>query len=118
MVQHSSRGDSIASGSESMAEQQLEAEFLWQNLAVGDEVMVEFPLYERSLCAGLPGQPDNNPSTVELLTPGRGYLILEKCLSATQIPQFLTESNTPGRRAVVYPQSICSYRRANESTIN
>lgn len=111
-------GQGATTERESVAEQQLEAELLWQELAVGDEVLVEFPIYERSLCAGMPERPSSDASTVELLTPGRGYLILEKCLSATQVPQFMTESNTPGRRALVYPHCICSYRRADESTIN
>ena len=118
MAQNSDSKTATELGRESVAEQQLEAEMLWSDLVVGDEVMVEFPIFDRSLCVGLPHRSESDAVTVEILTPGRGYLILEKSLSATQVPQFITESNTPGRRAVIYPHCICSYRRADESTIN
>ncbi len=94
--------------SELVAEQQLQAEMLWQELVVGDEVLVEFPVYEGGA----------NQGATALLTPGRGYLILEKRMTASQIPQFITESNLPGYPVVVYPHCICSYRRADDSTIH
>ena len=92
-----------STASESVAETQLEAELLWQDLAVGDEVLVEFPV-----CDG--GE--------ELLSPGRGYLILSKRQSASGVPQLLTESNIPNRRVTLYPHCICSYRSASENSIS
>ncbi|MEH6470117.1 MAG: hypothetical protein V7752_02595 [Halopseudomonas sp.] len=88
---------------ENIAEDQLAAELLWQDLVIGDEVLVEHPVYE---------------GTVELLSPSRGYLVLAKQMSATQIPQLITESNIPGRFVTLYPHCICSYRRADENTIS
>ena len=97
---------------EMIAEEQLRAELLWQELQLGDEVLVEFAVVDRSVREG----------SVELLSPGRGYLILQKCLSESQVPQFITESNIPNRPVVVFPHCICSYRcshqRAEDSTIN
>ena len=83
-----------------VAEHQLEAELLWQELALGDEVLVEFPV-----CEG----------EVELLSPGRGYLVLDKQLSQTGVPQLVTESNLPGCYVTLYPHCICSYRSASEN---
>ncbi|MEH6649019.1 MAG: hypothetical protein V7707_03215 [Motiliproteus sp.] len=95
-----------------IAEEQLRAELLWQELQPGDEVLVEFVLVDGSTGEGV----------VELLSPGRGYLILDKRLSDSQVPQFITESNIPNRSVVVFPHCICSYRcsnrRADECTIN
>lgn len=88
---------------ERVAEEQLAAELLWQELVVGDEVLVEYPVYE---------------GAIEMLSPGRGYLVLDKQLSATQVPQLITESNIPGRRLTLYPHCICSYRRSNENSFS
>ncbi len=85
---------------ETVAEEQLTAALLWQDLVIGDEILVEHPVYE---------------GAVEMLSPGRGYLVLDKQLSATQIPQLITESNIPGRRLTLYPHCICSYRRSSEN---
>ncbi|RDE18894.1 hypothetical protein DV711_14870 [Motiliproteus coralliicola] len=91
------------SSAEHPAEQQLEAEMLWQELAVGDEVMVEFPVCE----AGR-----------ELLSPGQGYLILAKRQSASGVPQLVTESNIPGQQVTLYPHCICSYRCLSEQQLS
>ncbi len=88
---------------ELVAEDQLAAELLWQDLVIGDEVLVEHPVYE---------------GATEMLSPGRGYLVLAKQLSTTQIPQLITESNVPGRRLTLYPHCICSYRRADENSFS
>ncbi|WP_421867564.1 hypothetical protein [Motiliproteus sp.] len=91
------------SAAEHPAEKQLEAEMLWQELAVGDEVMVEFPVCE----AGR-----------ELLSPGTGYLILAKGQSASGVPLLVTESNIPDQRVTLYPHCICSYRCLSEQRLS
>ena len=88
---------------ESVAEDQLAAELLWQELVIGDEILVEHPVFEGG---------------TEMLSPGRGYLVLAKQQSATQIPQLITETNIPGRRMVLYPHCICSYRRSDENSFS
>lgn len=99
-------------GAEVVAEEQLRAELLWQELQPGDEVLVEFAVVDGSQEEGV----------VELLSPGRAYLILHKGLSESQVPHFITESNVPNRSVAVFPHCICSYRcsdqRADDCTIN
>lgn len=72
----------------------IEADFLWQEIAIGDQILVEDAIVE----AG-----------VELLSPGREYVVLDKQCSATGVQSFLVESNVPQHVARLYPHWICSY---------
>ncbi len=104
---------SSALTSGAIAEHQLEAEFLWQDLEIGNEVLVEFSVYGRAVFESTAGD-----GLVELLSPGRWYLILDKRLSSSKVPQFITESNLPGRPVTLYPHCICSYRRVDDRTFS
>ncbi|WP_207062279.1 hypothetical protein [Motiliproteus sp. SC1-56] len=72
----------------------IEADFLWREIAVGDQILVEDAIIE----AG-----------VELLSPGREYVVVEKQCSDTGVQSFLVESNIPRHSARLYPHWICSY---------
>lgn len=72
----------------------IEADFLWNEIAIGDQILVEDAIIE----AG-----------VELLSPGREYVVVDKQRSATGVQSFLVESNFPQHVARLYPHWICSY---------
>ena len=72
----------------------VEADFLWHEIGVGDQVQVEESIWDHG---------------VELLTPGKEYMVLAKQRSDTGVQSFLTESNCGDQTAVVYPHSVCNY---------
>ncbi|MCW8884823.1 MAG: hypothetical protein OQK12_06140, partial [Motiliproteus sp.] len=72
----------------------LEADFLWREINIGDRVQVEEPQQERG---------------VELLSPGREYMVLVKQCSDTGLQSFIIESNIKDRLTRVYPHNICHY---------
>lgn len=72
----------------------IEAEFLWREIAIGEQILVEDAIVE----AG-----------IELLSPGREYVVIDKQCSATGVQSFLVESNIPRIAARLYPHWICSY---------
>ncbi len=77
-----------------ISELMLEAEFLWQEINVGDRIQIEQTLSELG---------------IELLTPGREYMVLVKQKSDTGLQSFITESNVDGQLATIYPFNVCHY---------
>ncbi|MEH6625644.1 MAG: hypothetical protein V7739_04315 [Motiliproteus sp.] len=77
-----------------ISELMLEAEFLWQEISVGDWVQVEQIVLERG---------------IEMLTPGREYMVLVKQKSDTGLQSFITESNLAGQLTTIYPYNVCNY---------
>ncbi len=89
--------------SRDISELLLEAEFLWQEIRVGDRVQIEQTVSD---------------SGIELLTPGREYMVLVKQKSDTGLQSFVTESNIDGQLATIYPYNICNYVNSGEYIIS
>lgn len=72
----------------------VEADFMWREIEVGDYVQVEDPITEQN---------------VELLSPGKEYMVVVKDMSESGSKIFITETNIEGCTAKVYPVSVCDY---------
>ena len=77
-----------------LSELMIEADFLWREIGIGDFVQIDYRLLDRG---------------VELMTPGREYMVLMKQQSGTGLQSFVIDSNVEGETVVIYPHSICNY---------
>ena len=77
-----------------LSELMVEADFLWREIGIGDFVQIEDTIFDRE---------------VELLSPGREYMVLMKQQSVTGLQSLVVDSNIEGETAVIYPHCICNY---------
>ncbi len=79
-----------------LSEMMIEADFLWREIAIGDQVVLECDLEEEGR---------------RLITSGKQYLVLAKAESASGRQMLEVETDLPGRTLLVLPALICNYVR-------